>query len=155
MGFIFDKELTKSEQLLWLSVLRRAVYDFVLYKGVGQYKLDWQRAYQYIFCNKRPADGLTFEEVCFSFGWEPDYIRRLTKKLTRADIKKLEVNGFLHEDEPRRNGHWIIAKCAKPRLPLYDVEDEIQSLSLLRPIVYRRVLKRSVPHVQWTTSAVA
>ena len=154
MGFVFNEDLTRADKMLWLSVLRRAVYDYVLYKGVGQYHLDWQRAYQYVFGNKRPENGLTFEEVCEVFNWEPDYIRRLATTLNRADIKKLEVNGFLREDEPRKAGHWIIAKCSCPWFPPYGVSDAVKKKYKLKKVLYRRTPKRAAPLVQWS-SAVA
>lgn len=84
-----------EERMIWVCVLRRAVFDYVLYKGRGKHKCRWQRAAQFIF-DPQPADrdGLGFTEICSLFGWDPDYLRRLTRSLTRDDIKKLETNKY-------------------------------------------------------------
>jgi hypothetical protein len=63
--------------MLWAAVLRRAVFDYVLYKGVRQHSLEWKYAFRYIFSEKQEYDnGLSFEEVCELFAWDADYLRR-------------------------------------------------------------------------------
>jgi hypothetical protein len=90
-----------AEKMLWLSVLRRAIFDFVLYKGVGKYKRRWQLARQYIFHEDiEYEDTLSFKEVCDLFGWEPDHIRRMAATLQRCDIKKLEAMRFKGDFDP-------------------------------------------------------
>ena len=48
----------------------------------------WKKASRFIFGDGIDEEyGLSFEEVCSLFSWEPGYLRRLTKKLNRSDIK--------------------------------------------------------------------
>jgi hypothetical protein len=140
--------------MLWAHVLRRAVFDYVLYKGVGKHKLDWQRAYQYVFVpNQRYANGLSFEEVCDVFGWDPDYIRRLTKQLTRSDIKRMETEALKEEFNQE-----VFESCAKDSLrwkkvkgviPLYPrMVDEFTPLKETR-VISRETFSRPVPLVRW------
>lgn len=98
-----------SEKTLWVYVLRRAIYDYVLYRGQGDHELEWKTACSYIFGEQFldmpelpdeeelllegcPEDvfSLTFEEVCGLFGWDPDDVRRITRRMTRDQIKKFE-----------------------------------------------------------------
>jgi hypothetical protein len=81
--------ISPEDKVLWAGVLRRAVFDYVLYRGSGKHRLQWKKAHVFIFGGGRVEDGLTFEEVCSLFTWDPDYLRRMTKSMTRADIKKL------------------------------------------------------------------
>jgi hypothetical protein len=149
MAFLLPSEVPFAERMLWMSVIRRAVYDFVLYKGVGQFRIDWQRANQYIFGAARPTNGMTFEEACHLFGWEPDYVRRLTKKLTRADIKQLEVNLMmedLREVPPA-------ARCPRWNsigmpVPVLGTKHAAKSKVAGRVTSYRKH-KTVVPMIQW------
>jgi hypothetical protein len=88
MAFVGASEMSSEEKVLWACVLRRAIFDFVLYKGSGKHKLQWKKAYAFIYGTEQ-SEGLCFEEICALFGWEPDYLRRLAKSLTREDIKKI------------------------------------------------------------------
>lgn len=87
------------EKMLWLGVLRRAIFDFVLYDGKGVMRLTWKRACQFLFVDDAVCydGGLTFEEVCGLFGWDHEYIRRCIRKLTRTDVRKLESSRFKEE----------------------------------------------------------
>lgn len=151
MAFLMPQDIPFSERMLWMSVIRRAVYDYVLYKGVGAYRIDWQRANQYIFGAVRPTNGLTFEEACHLFGWEPDYVRRLTKKLTRADIKQLEVNLMMKDmsEAPvaSRCPRWNTINVPLPVLTMKHFSVEARAEFGRKP-VFRRC-RISVPLVQW------
>lgn len=95
MTFVYAKDLSQEDKMLWAAVLRRAIFDYVLYRGVRAHRNEWQHAYKYLFSeNQRYENGLGFEEVCSLFGWEPDYIRRKVPHLTRADIKRIEYGDF-------------------------------------------------------------
>ncbi len=86
-----------EEKMLWACILRRTIFDFVLYKGVGKHKMRWQQAHRFIFGGGRAVDdedGLTFDEICGLFGWEPSYLKRKVKELDRGDIRKLEAMKF-------------------------------------------------------------
>lgn len=91
-----DAPQLANEKMFWLAVWRRAIFDYVLYKGVRR-SIHWKRAYQYIFEETKCEDGFTFDEVCAFFAWDPDYVRRLTKSLTREDIRKLDSQKFIKE----------------------------------------------------------
>ena len=94
------------QRMLWLSVLRRAVFDFVLYKGARRHRIEWQTANKFIFetaCDE--GDGLTFEQVCGLFGWTPEAIRRRISKLERSDIRKLESTK-LKDDFPMASAYY-------------------------------------------------
>jgi len=147
-------ELPAQAKMLWAHVLRRAVFDYVLYKGVRKHKLEWQKAYQYVFSpGKQWNEGLNFEEVCAVFGWDPDYIRRLTTRLTRADIKRMETEALKEEfsqtmlgDRARTLLRW---KTVRGSLPLYPrMVDEYTPMPETKT-VYRETLSRPVPLVRW------
>ena len=102
MSLVDAKDVPYGDRIVWAAVLRRAVFDFVLYKGVRSKQMEWQHAYRYVFSRDQEYEnGLSFEEVCYMFGWEPDYIRRLAKRLTRADVKRIEYGSFHEEQQPR------------------------------------------------------
>jgi hypothetical protein len=105
MGFIGKNSTSSREKMLWASVLRRAVFDYVIYKGVRRKRLDWMKAHQYIFSEgARHENGLTFNEVCALFGWDPDYVRRLTHGMARSDIKRLIPSDSLGDLSPKSEG---------------------------------------------------
>jgi hypothetical protein len=140
--------------MLWAHVLRRAVFDYALYKGVGKHKLEWQKAYQYIFSpGQKYVNGFSFEEVCDVFGWDPNYIRRLTVQLTRSDIKRMETEAFkeefsqgLLESCVKDLLRWKSVRCA---LPLYPrMVDEYTSMPETK-VVHRETLSKPVPLVRW------
>jgi len=85
-----------GEKMLWLCILRRSVFDYVLYKGARRFRRRWQECHNFIFGSndEDDIDGLTFDQICSLFGWEPSYIRRLTKTLKRSDIRKMEATKF-------------------------------------------------------------
>jgi hypothetical protein len=150
----FTSELPAQAKMLWAHVLRRAVFDYVLYKGVGKHRLEWQKAYQYIFSPGLKYDnGISFEEVCDIFGWDPDYIRRLTVQLSRSDIKRMETEAFkeefsqnLLESCVKDMLRWKSVRCA---LPLYPrMVDEYTPIPTTR-VVHRETLSRPVPLVRW------
>lgn len=156
--FTLTKDLPSNVKLLWAHVLRRAVFDYVLYKGVGKKKMDWQRAYQYVFArDQQYEDGFTFEEVCEMFGWDPDYLRRLTTKLNRADIKRMETSSFKDELTQdvvglfvKKSGRWKTASFALPFYPR--LVDEFVHSPKTRT-VRREVLSSPVPMVKWRATA--
>jgi hypothetical protein len=113
-----SEDVDFHEKLLWFNVLRRAVFDYVLYKGSGKNRLRWQKACQYLFNDKmNTGDKPSFSEVCDLFGWEPDYIRKLTRTLQRGDLKKVELSK-LRDDIPR------IQKSRKPMAKRTEREDQ-------------------------------
>jgi len=144
MAFTSRATLSHSDRMLWAAVLRRAVFDYVLYKGVRQHSLEWKHAFRYIFTEGQEYDnGLNFEEVCDLFNWDADYLRRLTTKLTRDDIKKMETTQFREDfvfdavkvvvDQTEK---WKTASFAAPFLPLYQYAAEYRER--FRPRVVRR-----------------
>lgn len=101
MAWVDVKNGYFDNKMFWNSVLRRAVFDYVLYKGVKSQRRDWKWAKEYIFDGAYydgggdpDAWGLSFDHVCGLFGWDPEYLRRIAKTLTRSDIKKLESSKF-------------------------------------------------------------
>jgi len=176
--FYLKRELPARAKLLWASVLRRAVFDYVLYKGVAKKQREWQYAYQYIFSRGQEYEnGLSFEEVCDIFGWEPDYLRRMTTQLTRADIKRLEVSSFREElmqqdveTVVKKVSLWKTSRFATPFYPrmLDDFTPGVKTIRVERvkflhyvglpkvtplkhkmKMVRREVLSRNTPLVQW------
>jgi hypothetical protein len=149
VAFVNVSKVSAEEKLLWSGVLRRSVFDWVLYKGSGKHKLTWQRANRFIF-GEYPIDGmgLNFVQVCGLFGWEPEYIRRLTKALTRDKIKKLETSKFKDQFDDsvvevvNRTLNWEQAGAATPFLQPYHYSREYRET--LRPRVVPRSPKRHV-----------
>lgn len=178
MTFQLRRELPARAKMLWAAVLRRAVFDYVLYKGVAKRQRDWQYAYQYIFSQNMEYDnGISFEDVCDIFGWDPDYLRRLATQLTREDIKRLEVSSFKDEltqeaveTTVKKVSRWKTARFATPFYPrmLDDFTPgvkvtRVEKLELLRyvgiskitplrvnvRIVKKERLSARVPLVRW------
>ena len=98
-----------GEKMMWVNVMRRAIHDYVLYKGTVKHSLVWRRANMFLFGDQDFEDtGLRFEEVCGLFGYEPGYVRRLIGKMSRVDVRRMESQGYV----PRAAGgsevgdHW-------------------------------------------------
>jgi hypothetical protein len=145
---------------MWAAVLRRAVFDYVLYKGSGEHKLEWQYAFSYVFSEDQEYEnGFSFEEVCTLFGWDPDYLRRLATKLTRTDIKRLETSSFKGDFFQKEvdfvvkdAGSWANYSCALPFYPRMISE----FVSIQEPKVVRTSSQiRKVPLVTWQVEAYA
>lgn len=142
MSYVLPCESTFQHKLFWAAVLRRAVFDYVLYKGVGAHRREWQYAHRYVFTrDAKYNEGLSFEEVCDLFDWDPDYLRKLAKKMTRADIKKLEFNSMKEEMGLQEklawavemSGRWRGNDFAVPRFPPYNFPPELRRDFELRP----------------------
>lgn len=116
-----------GDRILWAAVLRRAIYDYVIYKGVRSKKLEWQRAFRYVFSRGlRYENGFSFEEVCDLFGWDPDYLRSLTAKLDRSDLKHVESLSLRGENTyelvrkaAKESSRWRSSNFAVPFCPLF------------------------------------
>jgi hypothetical protein len=156
-----ESAVPHSDRMMWAAVLRRAVFDYVLYKGVRAHSLEWKRACQYVFSvGLRYDNGLSFEEVCDLFGWDPGYLRRLTTKLTREDIKKMETTQF-REDfvydvvkvVVEQVEKWKTNHFAAPFLPQYKFSVEYRKR--MRPrVIHRESFLRSTIHmIQWQATA--
>ena len=124
--------------------------------------MDWKRAFQYIFTEgMRYEDGVSFEEVCEMFNWDPAYVRRLTTRLTRADIKKMETSQFrgefvfdLVETLVNETEKWKTAHFAAPFLPLYKYSKEYREQMLPR-VILRESYSGPFPPpmIQWQATA--
>jgi len=161
MTWANKNELPFGDKMLWAAVLRRAVFDYVLYKGVRSRSIEWKKSFQYIFTEGlRYENGVSFEEVCDLFGWNPDYLRRLTTKLTRSDIKKMETTQF-REDfvydivkvTVENTEKWKTSNFATPFLPLYRFNEEHREKFRPRVISRETFLSSSIPMVQWQVAA--
>jgi len=154
----FGPNLPPRAKILWAHVLRRAVFDYVLYRGVGKHRIEWQRAYQYVFTpNRQYENGLSFEEVCEVFQWDPDYIRRLTTKLTRSDIKRMETEGLKEEFSQTMLESCVKGvlrwKTVRGALPLYPrMVDEHTPLPETK-VVHQKITFRPAPLVKWYATA--
>ena len=162
MSFTLSCDIPLRAKKLWVQVLRRAVFDYVLYKGVGAKRKQWQSAFNYIFSVHQQYEDLPggerafgFEEVCGMFGWEPDYIRRLTTQLTRDDIKRMEMSSFEEEfsqdtlaEFVRRSGRWRVSQAAA--LPFYPRMMDEFSPTPRAYVVQKETLSRPAPIVQWS-----
>lgn len=144
-----------EDRMLWMCVLRRSVFDYVLYKGSGKHKLKFQRACRFIF-ERDDGDGLTFEQICGLFGWEPGYLQRMTKQLTRADIKKLEAMKFKDDfdDTPistlALSAKWETGTVV-PFFAPYNYNEEVRDRLRMRPVVRRQRLRSLLaPMVRWS-----
>ena len=136
-----------------MHVLRRAVFDFVLYKGSGKHKIRWQKATRYIFEEFRlDGEGLTFSEVCGLFGWEPSYLQRKAKELTRSKIKKLETSKFREDLDDTyvevvdRVLNWPSINAPTPFMLPYHYNEECREELRLR-VVKREPVERHVSFI--------
>lgn len=147
-------------KLLWAAVLRRAVFDYVLYKGCGEFKMEWQNAFNYIFSEEQEYEnGFSFEEVCALFSWEPGYVRRLATKLTRSDIKRLETSSFKGDFFQKEVElvvkdfeKWTHCSCALPFYPR--MLSEFTSIQEPK-VVQKKSQIHKVPLVPWRVEAYA
>jgi len=159
--FVLKDDLPFSHKMLWASVLRRAVFDYILYKGVRQYSLEWKRAFHYIFVpDQTYENGLSFEEVCELFGWDPGYLRRVTTKLTRADVKRMETTQFREEfvydavkTVVEQTERWKSEKFAAPFLPLYQYEENYRRRMQPRVVHRESFLTVITPLVRWEANS--
>jgi len=164
--FVTSDDSTFQLKLFWAAVLRRAVFDYVLFKGIGSKRREWQYAYRFIFTPTvvhYQGQGLSFDDICETMDWEPDYIRRLTLKMTRADIKKMEVNGMKEvvsfQDKltmaAQNSARWSGSRCAVPKFPPYNYPPELRKC--FEPKQTYRTYERTPPslRVRWYAEAVA
>jgi hypothetical protein len=158
--FVYCRDVPFEEKMLWASVLRRAVFDYVLYRGVRQHSLEWKRAFQYVFTpNQKYDNGFSFDEVCELFGWDPDYLRRKVTTLTRADVKKIETSQVREEfvfdiitSAAEQTERWKTENFAAPFLPLYKYA--LSYRDQMKPRVVRReTFLCMIPRVQWQATA--
>jgi hypothetical protein len=149
------------EKMLWLGVLRRAIFDYVLYDGKGVMRLAWKRARKFLFVDDmvRYEGGLTFEEICGLFGWDHEYIRRLIKKLTRTDVRKLESSRF--KEEFMFNAlstvvegfvRWDNSFMSAPSLDTYRYSPMFRDMLVPKPIS-RTAVNVFAPMVKWDMAA--
>ena len=149
------------EKMMWLGVLRRAIFDYVLYDGKGSMRLTWKRARQFLFVEGAVCyeGGLTFEQICGLFGWEHTYVRRLTLKLTRTDVRKLESSRFKEEFVFNALStvvegfvRWDNSFMAAPRLESYRYSPRFRRM--LTPHLVRRAFSgTTTPLVKWGMAA--
>jgi hypothetical protein len=74
-----------------MKVIVRAAYDFALWKDSPDVRLRKcsENARKWLF---DPSDlDLGFENICFQFDFSAKAIREYAKKLTKEDIKKIEL----------------------------------------------------------------
>jgi hypothetical protein len=163
MAYVLPDKDTFQHKLFWAAVLRRAVFDYVLYKGVGSKRREWQYAHRYVFSKgARYNEGLAFEEVCDLFDWDPDYLRRLTLQMTRADIKKLEFNSMKEEVTLQdkmsmaveRFGRWTSNRFAVPQFPPYNFPPELRK-DFESVAIYHRYQHHPKAFPHWGAEATA
>ena len=155
--FHYSKDIPFEEKMLWVAVLRRAVFDYVLYKGVRQFSLEWKRAYQYLYTpGMKYENGYSFEEVCELFSWDCDYLRRKIPLLTRADIKKMETTAVRDEfvfneisSVVEQTERWKTERFAAPFLPLYKYNREVREKLKPRVVQMESHICSIIPMVQW------
>lgn len=171
--FILKEDVPFGVKMLWASVVRRAIFDYVLYKGVGSQSMLWKRAFQYLFVDELEYDNsLSFEQVCSLFNWDHNYLRRLIIKLTRSDIRRMENDKVREEfvDDPsleylkdiqnmisemvRNASTWEKFNFAVPFLPPSNhskTYEEEMTPKLVRKESY---LRTSAPMVEWQAATV-
>jgi len=157
MGWHDVKRTHFEEKMLWLMVLRRAIFDYVLYKGIRKRERDWKLSFQYIFQDIKCEEGLTFDEVCGLFGWHPEYLRRIIPKLTRADVKKLEAAKFKAEflmdtlsEIANYNIRWS-SGYAVPFFPPYNYTAPYRKALTPKKVQFNR-FNWFVPMIEWEMS---
>jgi hypothetical protein len=144
------------ERVLWASVLRRTVFDYVLYKGKAKFELKWRKAHKFLF-GMQDEDGVTFDEICCMFGWEPDYVRRIIRNLDKADMKMLEPSRFKEDfsrsceepDNPVSFRRWQHVDSAVPIVQGFLYGKDYRAPLMLRPIRWARPVVLTYPLVQW------
>ncbi len=98
--FTVEKEhQADSEDLrirrLWAAVIRRAIIDWVIYKGspdIRKRRLFWD-AHEWLFVEKG-REFHTFEVLCRHLGVDPGYIRSTVKNMTKQDIRAVKNFNF-------------------------------------------------------------
>lgn len=94
-------------RLLWIKVILRAAYDWVLYRNSKSYshKKDAEDAYRWIFDPPKEKRRVTIngqvkviliqefnslENICDAINLDIDSVRSFARRLTRDQVKKLE-----------------------------------------------------------------
>jgi len=133
-----------EEKMMWVGVLRRAVFDYVLYKGKKKHEMKWRRAHRFIFDDETDYGiNLSFTEICGLFGWEPEYIQRKVKDLDRTDIRKLESTKFREDfkldmmpTESIQTPKWEAAPVSAPFFTKFLYSKDYRGSFVLRPVPY-------------------
>lgn len=163
--FIDVSRIHFEEKMMWVGVLRRSVFDYVLYKGKKKYEIRWKRAHQFLFeeateCTEEGGleSGLTLDEVCALFGWNVDYIRRIVASLERPDIRKLESSKFREdfkadhmEPETPEGLFWEKTQTPIPRFTKFAYSREYREEVTLRKIPLRLAVANP-PLVAWSAA---
>ncbi len=103
-------------RLLWIKVILRAAYDWVLYRDSKNliYKKEAKRAYTWLFespkLKKKVKIGKTtevvyvdifnsLENICGCLDLDIEVVRKFAKNLTRDDVRKME---FLERNSKKK-----------------------------------------------------
>ncbi len=111
--FVDALDIDAEDRLLWFAVARRAIFDYALYRDSEKYQLRWAEAQKFIFEDDEEKDGFSFEEICALFGWDVDYVRRMTLTLNRTDVRRMEGN---IRDVMDRKPEYVIPRQLWPNL---------------------------------------
>lgn len=144
------------ERVLWASVLRRTVFDYVLYCGKAKFELKWRRAHRFLFSNQ-DEEGVTFDDICSMFGWEPDYIRRVIRSLDKIDMKMLEPSRFKEDfsrscEEPGNSvafRKWERVDSAVPVVQGFLYSRDYRAPLMLRLVWRTKPAVLAYPMAQW------
>lgn len=81
---------------LWASVLRRAVVDWVLYKGHTDPRLNrfGEDAEYWLFIEPETADLNSFHSVCDILNLPPEVIRGKIRSMTELEVRRLRGMEF-------------------------------------------------------------
>lgn len=109
-------------RLLWLKVIARAAYDWVLYRNSknGYYKRLADSAHTWLFVTKQKKKEITIppgttvtvtyeainslRNVCEMLGLDVEDVRKFAKRLTRKDVRKLEFFSRMKKEDKVRMG---------------------------------------------------
>ena len=77
-------------RLLWIKVIMRATYDYVLWKDSSKFGLRKcaLEAERWLFGPSTLVNS--FENICYLFDLSPDKFREYARTLTPDDVRKLE-----------------------------------------------------------------
>lgn len=145
--WFYTEEKQFGERMLWMAVVRRAVFDYVLWKGRATHNIEWAAAASFLFDDDPDADeGLNFLQICGVFAWDIDYMRRVIRELDRTAIKKMEVASFRDDydddtiiDELTRSVSWESDGVGVPRFPPFHYAPDYRAVVTPQRVAHERL----------------
>lgn len=87
------REAVQGELMLCAAILRRAIYDMVLYKDDRRIKKRRMAvdAYHWMFESKETEKVHSFVGICHSLSMDPDWVRQRVRSFDKESVRKFDI----------------------------------------------------------------